>query len=65
MATEPVFKQLKLNSIHNFYFIFSLYLISKIYSLAPYFSKVAVFYSFSPPQVDVCVGMGFIQNMLL
>lgn len=55
MATEAVFKQLIPNSAHNFYFIFSLYLISKIYLLAPYFSKVAVFYSFSAPQLDVFV----------
>lgn len=55
MATEPVFKQLRLNSIHNFYFIFSLYLISKIYLLAPIFSKVAVFYSFSSTSGCVCL----------
>ena len=57
MVTEPVFKQLIPNSIHNFYFIFLLYLISKIYLLAPYFSKVAVFYSFSPPHLDVFVSI--------
>ena len=57
MVTEPVFKQLIHNSIHNFYFIFPLYLISKIYLLAPYCSKVAVFYSFSPPHLDVFVSI--------